>query len=334
MTAMPLSDIVGHAPIIALLRQAVKRGSVPQTLLFAGPDGVGKRTTAIALAQAINCPERRRAGGDDACGRCTTCQRIPKDQHSDVTFVDSGDDATIKLKTLRERVLDAIGYRPFEADRRIFIIEADDLRGDGQDALLKTLEEPPPSVILILVSAYPDSLSATVQSRCRRLRFGLLSETEVARVLTERAGVERRAAIALAAASGGSIARALAEQAGDVSDDRDAALAMLAATKRGVGDQLKAAAAFAKNESDRRDREALGARIDVLATLLRDVGLIVAGSQATLANADLESDLRGLAPQFSAERVAAGYGELNRAQAALDGNASPKLVADWIALHL
>jgi DNA polymerase III subunit delta' len=334
MTAMPLSEIVGHAPIIALLRQAVKRGSIPQTLLFAGPEGVGKRSTAIALAQAVNCPERRRAGGDDACGRCTTCQRIPRDQHSDVTLVDRGDDATIKLKTLRERVLDAVGYRPFEADRRIFIIEADDLREDGQDALLKTLEEPTPSVILILLSAYPDSLSPTVQSRCRRLRFGLLTEAEVTRVLTERAGVERRAAIALAAASGGSIARALSEQAGDVSEDRDAALAILAATRRGVGEQLKAAAAFAKNDSDRRDREALGTRIDMLAALLRDVGLIVAGSNAALANGDLEADLRSLAPQFTAERVAAGYGELNRAQAALESNASPKLVSDWIALHL
>ena len=331
---MPLSEIVGHTSLVALLRQAVKRGSVPQTLLFAGPAGVGKRATAIALAQAVNCPERARTGGDDACGRCTTCQRIGRDQHTDVTFVDRGDDAAIKLKTLREKVLDAVGYRPFEAARRIFIIEADDLRDEGQDALLKTLEEPPPSVILILLSAYPDSLSATVQSRCRRLRFGLLTELEVTRVLTDRAGVERRSATALAAAAGGSVERALAEQQGDISDDRDAALAMLAAIRRGVGEQLRAAGAFAKNDSDRRDREALSARIDILASLLRDVGAIVAGSTGPLANGDLESDLRTLAPQFSAERVARSYGSLNEAQAALEGNASPKLVADWIAVHL
>jgi len=331
---MSLASIIGHAPIVTLLRQAVARGRVPQTLLFAGPEGVGKRATALALAQALNCPVRRAAGGDDACGACATCQRIAKGQHSDVTVVDRGEDATIKLKVLRDRVLDVVGYRPFEGDRRVFIIAADDLREDGQDALLKTLEEPPQSSVLVLLAAYPDSLSQTVQSRCRRLRFGPLSEREVARILAERAGVERAEAGALAAAAGGSVTRALSERAGDFGDDRAAALGVLAASKRGVAGQLKASAALAKNESDRRDREALGARLDVLASLLRDLGALASGTHDPLANGDLESDLRVLVGQFPLTRVSAAYASLNRAQSALERNASPKIVADWVALHL
>ena len=331
---MPLANVIGHAPIIGLLRRAVARGRVPQTLLFAGPEGVGKHATAIALAQAVNCAERRKAGGDDACGKCTTCQRIAKGQYPDVAVIDRGDDATIKLKVLRERVLDAVGYRPFEGERRVLIIAADDLREDGQDALLKTLEEPPSSTILILIAAYPDSLSATVQSRCRRLRFGPLSEREVARVLVEHAGVDRAAAGALAAIAGGSVARALEEKSGDLGDDREAALAVLTAARRGVADQLKAAAALAKNDSDRRDREALSARLEVLASLLRDLAAIAAGSGDALANGDLDSDLRKVAGQFPLGRVADGYASLNEAQSALERNASPKIVADWVALHL
>ncbi len=177
-------------------------------------------------------------------GRARRVSASRRGQHSDVAIVDRGDDATIKLKVLRERVLEVVGYRPFEGERRVFIIAADDLREDGQDALLKTLEEPPSSTVLILVSAYPDSLSQTVQSRCRRLRFGPLSEREVARVLVERTGADRAVANALAAVSGGSVTRALAEQAGDLGDDRDAALAVLAAVKRSVPDQLKAAGAL------------------------------------------------------------------------------------------
>ena len=335
MSAVPLSRIVGHAPLITLLRHSVARGSVPQTLLFAGPEGVGKHTVAVALAQAVNCPTRRKNGGDDACGACPTCQRNARGQHSDVALVDRGEDATIKLKTLRERVLEVVGYRPFEAERRVFIIEADDLRDDGQDALLKTLEEPPSSAILILVAAYPDALSATVQSRCRRLRFGPLSERDVARVLVEHAGVDKAAAAAaLASASGGSVSRALSDKSGDLNDDRDAALLILAALRKDVGDQLKASAAFAKNESDRRDREALSARIDALSSLLRDVGAILSGSTDALANADLERDLRALAGHLTAERVIAGYASLGRAQQALERNAGPKIVADWVALHL
>lgn len=331
---MPLASVIGHAPVVTLLKQAVRRGRVPQALLFAGPEGVGKHTTAVALAQAVNCPVRRAKDGDDACGTCQTCQRIARGSHSDVTVVDRGDDASIKVKMLRERVLDVVGYRPFEGERRVFIIAADDLQDAGQDALLKTLEEPPASAILILVSAYPDSLSQTVQSRCRRLRFGPLSEREVVRVLVERAGADRAAASGLAAVSGGSVSRALEEQSGDLGDDRDAAMAVLAATKRPVPEQLKASAAFAKHDSDRRDREALGARLDVLASLLRDLGALASGTDDVLANVDLERDLRTLSASFPLTRITAGYSAVGRAQNALERNASPKIVADWIALNL
>lgn len=331
---MPLSAIIGHAPVVALLRQAVARGRVPHSLLFAGPEGVGKRAVALALAQAVNCPVRRASNGDDACGACPTCQRIARLSHSDVAVVDRGEDAIIKLKTLREKVLDVVGYRPFEATRRVFIIAADDLRDDAQDALLKTLEEPPASAMLILVSAYPDTLSQTVQSRCRRLRFGPLSERDVTQVLVEHAGVDPKAAGALAAASGGSLARALAEQQGDLGDDRGAAIALLSAAQRSVTDQLKAAAALAKHDSDRRDREALTARLDVLRSLLRDLGALAARRPDALANADIETDLRALSPRFDLPRVARGYAALARAESALERNASPKIVADWIALQL
>lgn len=331
---MALSTVVGHAPVIALLRQAVARDRVPQSLLFAGPDGVGKRAVAVALAQAVNCPVRMASNGDDGCGKCPTCLRIGRSQHTDVVLVDRGDDAVIKLKVLRERVLDVIGYRPFEARKRVFIIIADDLRDEAQDALLKTLEEPPASAILILISAYPDTLSQTVQSRCRRLRFGPLSEKDVARVLVERANVDRGAVQALAASAGGSVSRALAEKEGDVGEDREAAFDVLLAAMRGVPDQLKASAALAKNSSDRRDREALAARLDVLRSMLRDLAVLAAQRPEALANADLKDDLGRLARSFDLPRVTRGYATLATAESALDRNASPKIVADWVAVHL
>src|SRR6187399_437299 len=98
---MPLRAIIGHAPVVNLLCQAVARGRVPQSLLFAGPEGVGKRAVAIALAQAVNCP---RQSNGDGCGTCPVCKRIARGTFSDVTLVDRGDDATIKIEKLRERV--------------------------------------------------------------------------------------------------------------------------------------------------------------------------------------------------------------------------------------
>jgi DNA polymerase-3 subunit delta' len=336
--AMPLRTTIGHKHLVDLLRRAVERGRVPQSLLFAGPDGVGKHAVAVALAQAVNCPRRGEGGrpADDACGECATCQRIARGQHSDVTIVDQGGEASIKIRMLRERVLKVVGFRPFEARHRVYIIDpADEMTDEAQDALLKTLEEPPPAAIFILVTAYPDTLSPTIQSRCRRLRFGPLAEADVARVLVEREGVDKAKARALAGASGGSVSLALAEETGDLGDDRDAALALLAATRdRAVGPRLKAAAALAQHNSKRRDREALGMRLSIVASLIRDLGALSAGVSEGLANADLEETLRRLAPAFDGRRIADAFGTVTEAQDALTKNASPKIVADWVAVTI
>ena len=335
---MPLARIAGHAPVIALLRQAVARGRVPQSLLLAGPEGVGKHAIALALAQAINCPNRG-ATGSDGCGVCPACRRIARGQHADVTVLDTGGEASIKIKPLRERVLDAAGYRPFEAQRRVFIIDpADELTPEAQDALLKTLEEPPASAMLILVTAFPDTLKPTILSRCRRLRFGPLAEADVARVLVEACGIDAARARALAATSGGSVGRALAEAAGDVGDDRDAALALLTAGARGpVAGRLKAAAALVQHGSKRRDRDALASRLAVLASLLRDLGVLAAGTrdETLLAHQDLAGSLASLSSAYDLRRVSTAFGAVDRAAYALvERTASQKIVADWIALAL
>jgi DNA polymerase-3 subunit delta' len=326
----------------ALLRQAVMRGRVPQTLLFAGPEGVGKHAVALALAQAINCPKR--ADGV-ACGRCSNCTRIAKGQFSDVAEVDNGDIASISIKSIRERVLDLVGYRPFEGQRRVFIIDpADALSLQAQDALLKTLEEPPPATVLILISAYPDSLRPTVVSRCRRVRFGALTDTEVSQVLTERHGIEPALARSRAALSGGSVAQALALDGGVLEDDREAAWDLLRiAAAAPVSARLKMAEAVTKHGTKRREREALGMRLAHVSTLLRDLSTLIhtpidtAGERqggAALANADREADLRTIARSFPIDRLVAAFGLVARAQAALDRNASPKIVADWVAVGL
>jgi len=333
---VPLASIIGHTHVVALLRQAAAAGRVPQSLLLAGPEGVGKRTMALALAQAVNCPERREG---DGCGVCATCRRIARGQHSDVTFVGLDGEASIKLDKLRDRVLHVAGYRPFEAERRVYIIDpADDMGDAAQSGLLKTLEEPSPSTILILVSAYPDSLLPTVQSRCRRLRFAALPEADVVRVLVERCGGDRARAAALAVVAGGSVSRALAmaDLAGQLAEDREAALGLVTAAARGsnVPARLKAATALAQHGQKRRAREAVGTRLAVVASLVRDLGVIAAGGPAALANVDLESELRGLASSFDLPRLSAGFAAVARAQADLERSASPKIVADWVALTI
>jgi hypothetical protein len=163
-----------------------------------------------------------------------------------------------------------------------------------------------------------------------------LSEDDVTRVLLARgdatdAGSARR----LAARSGGSVSQALAAHAGDVDADRDAVMALLTAARgRGVAARLKAAGMLARNDSDRRDRDALSERLSVLLSLLRDVCALGIGEAIPLTNADFADRLRPLVPAFGVDRVTDAFATVESAEDALGRNASPKLVADWVAVTM
>src|SRR6188768_1773682 len=226
---MSLDAVVGHRRLVTLLSRAIARDTLPPALLLAGPAGIGKKRVALALGQAINCTAPRSSDGleRDACGACASCRRIARGVHPDVVVVAPGDSGSIKLEVVRP-VIDQANYRPFEARRRVVIIdEADALVPQAQSALLKTLEEPPSASIFMLVSSLPDALLPTVRSRCPRIRFAPLTAPEVAFALVRDHEYAREDAIAVATDSEGSIGRALAAQAADLIDAREAAQRLL-----------------------------------------------------------------------------------------------------------
>src|SRR5829696_2401653 len=210
---MTLRDIIGHRRLTTLIARAIERESLPPTLLFAGPSGVGKWAVARATAQAVNCITPVKSDNElatDACGKCRSCDRIARGVHVDVPMLEPDDRASIKIDVVRE-VLSKISYRPFEGKRRVVLIrEADTLEPESQNSLLKSLEEPPPGTMFILTTAVPGALLPTVRSRCMRLRVSRLSESDVARVLAARHGLAPADARMAAALADGSIGQALA----------------------------------------------------------------------------------------------------------------------------
>src|SRR4051794_11857828 len=139
-SGMPFREIAGHRPVLELLARATARGTLPQSLVFAGPEGVGKRRTAVALAQVLNC-ERvvTTAEGSDACGTCAACARIARGVHADILVIEPGDTGAIKVDQVRQAI-DRAAYRPFEGRRRVVMVDqADALMSEAQNALLKTL---------------------------------------------------------------------------------------------------------------------------------------------------------------------------------------------------
>jgi len=332
---MSFRAIAGHRPLLELLARAIARNTLPPSLIFAGPSGVGKHLTAVSLAQALNCENPQTyADGTDACGTCRSCTRIARGIHADVVAVEPGDSGSIKIELIRD-VIERCGYRPFEGKRRVVIIDpADDVVANGQDAILKTLEEPPSASVFVLITARPDALLPTIRSRCQRLRFGPLTPQEVADVLVRDHEMSATEAHAAAAAADGSIGRAIDGGADDAMEARDAAARLLqgAANSTDPRRRLDGAKALTGGAGD---RDELSRRLLAMSSLLRDLGLLAArADERTLANADLKPQLQALTRAYDGDRTLKAFAVVDRALWALDRNASPKIVADWLALNL
>jgi DNA polymerase III subunit delta' len=327
---LPFRDLAGHTHLLELLGAAVERGSLPPSLIFTGPSGIGKKAAALALAQRVNCPTPR---DGDACGVCASCARIARLVHADVLLIEPGDTGSIKVDQIRDAI-ERTAYRPFEGRKRVVIIDdADAMIGEAQNALLKTLEEPPAASMFVLVTARPDMLLPTVRSRCQHLRFGQLRADEVAAVLINRHEYSPADAQRAASASDGSVGAALEGELDTLVDARDVAAKLLQSVATTTDPKRRLDGA--KTLAGSGDRDELRCRLRALASILRDLGAIGArADERHLVNTDLIALLRRLAASYDGARTTSAFAAVDRALEAVDRNASPKIVADWLAFQL
>ena len=338
---MTFRSLIGHGPTLRLVSRAIEAGTLPPSLIFAGPAGVGKRAAANAVAQVLNCTAVVSPGGGlaiDACGECLTCKRIEKQKHFDVHVLTPEATGNINIEAVRE-VLAQTAYKPYEGRRRVLIIdEADALGAPGQNALLKTLEEPPPSLVSILVTHRDQELLPTVRSRCPVIRFAPLAAGDIAAWLMREDGLSETRARAVAAVSRGSLGVARETADGGAEQIREAAERVLVtvADARDPRARLEATRDLVGKGkgTGASEREALATHLHALAALLRDLGALATGSSAGLVNMDLQGSLGRIADRFDAGRTVRAFGAVDEALLALDKNASPKIVADWIVLQL
>jgi DNA polymerase-3 subunit delta' len=253
-------DIRGHDRPAAFLRAAVANERLAHAMLFVGPDGVGKRCAALALAAWLQCE----AGADDACGKCKSCRQVDAGSHPDVHLVtvaqgkkEIGVEQARRLKRFTQ-------MQPVLGRCKVAVVdEAHMLTVAAQNALLKTLEDPPRRSFLILVLHNADALLATVRSRCQRVQFLPLPEALVAEVLVAAHGLEPETAAPLAQLADGSPGRALVLRSCLEGDG-----AQLLDRLAGLGpsryvDVMQLAAQLA------RDQGATGAQLEVLLARLR-----------------------------------------------------------------
>jgi len=164
-----LGEIRGQSRAIEILRTAIETERVHHAYLFTGPPRAGKFTTARAFAAALNCEAKEPLG----CGTCGPCTRIDGDIHPDVIELRrKGAAQMIPIDAIRAQVIPALALPPHEASARVFLVEeATSLAGPAANALLKSLEEPPPRTHFVLCTQAPEKLLPTIRSRCQRVAF-------------------------------------------------------------------------------------------------------------------------------------------------------------------
>jgi DNA polymerase-3 subunit delta' len=337
-----------------VLVRALERDRLPPAMLFDGPEGVGKKRLALAVAQATLCEA---APASEPCGACRACRRVeastrperlaelrleadrhPDEDvwrnfrlHPDLVLAEGWwltrtgrprSEPEIRVDQVRDLVGEIAGS-PFEARRRVFVIDdAHTMNDAAQNALLKNLEEPPPRSHVILVSSAASGLRPTILSRCQRLRFGPLSRAVIGESLLDR-GLGPEEAGLQAALAGGSLGAALSGEVGGELRMRDELLTLLEESLAGDAlVRMKAAEALEQAEDP-------ALLLTTLRSLLRDLAALRAGAPAeALLNPDLAPRLSPLASGRLGERATSLGEEAGAARAALRGFASKLLTFD------
>ena len=324
---MSFLDIYGHEKQKVILKQALAQNRVGHAYLFSGLDAAGKKTLALEFAKVVNCEKADEI--HDSCGECPACLKINRNNHPDIFFIEA-EGQFIRINAIRD-IQEQMTFKPMEGRRRVFVIDnADKMNDQAANALLKTLEEPSPANILILVTAKPYTLLSTIISRCRHMRFNPLSINTVAKFLIERMNIEKQKALLLAGLSGGSIGQALELNKDDVIAYRTQILKLLANTKKSEPLSLLAFASFFG-----QDKRGIKQGFNILKTCFRDALVYKeTNNDQMLINQDNSSFIASLALRLSGEQILRNIALVEKAAETIEQNVNKSLTLETMAFKL
>ncbi|OGD28384.1 MAG: DNA polymerase III subunit delta' [Candidatus Aminicenantes bacterium RBG_13_63_10] len=316
---MAFKDVAGNVRIKRILKLALERTRVPNSLLFCGPEGVGKKAMALTLAKTLNCLNLT----TDSCDACPSCKAIDKGVHPDVMVI-AAEKQEIKIE--QTRFLKQMAYlRPMTGKKRVFIVaDASGMSDAAANSLLKVLEEPPLHSHLILVTASPFLLFPTILSRCQTLAFSAIGREELEEILLERNFGPEQARI-LSLLVGGNLERAMDLEWEEVQSLKEESWALFEALVSGDRSALflERFGALAKAV-----QEEFGQTLELFSSFVRDILLLrLGGDPQFLLNPDFEPRLREVAAAWTVRRVLGVLEELDFVLTELPKNLNKGLLA-------
>lgn len=326
---MGLKDIVGQEKALHILKGSIVKNRIAHAYLFAGEEGTGKRLTAINFAKVLNC-QKRVTGSElgvkneiDCCDKCPSCIKTDKAIHPDVLFIKPGGDGRqITIQAIRD-MEESLSYKPFEGGWKIVIIDsADTLNQAAANAFLKTLEEPPPQSLLILISSMPELIPDTIRSRCQKINFSTLPFEKMIELLEKKSKLRhsRTELCLLSMLSCGRVALALSE---DLLERRDRSLQGF---KVLLGDIEGTAW---------EDRDSMEEWFEWAELWLRDIAIVKAtGRTDLLINHDREEEIRDISRGSDLRDILILSQRLNEIKGLLRFNLNKELTFYYTALLL
>ncbi len=322
-------DILGHEWAVQLLKEHVAQNRVRHAYLITGPRGTGRRTLGIRLAKALNCLNPPAAG--EFCGSCSACLHLERMEHPDLSIVQAEPGSgTLKVDQVRE-LQRSLSLAPYQARYRVaLLLHFEDANPNAANALLKTLEEPSPQVILILTAESAESLLPTIVSRCEVLRLGPLPVAVVCDALQTRWGIPAEEARLLAHLSEGRPGYALAlHQEPERLEFRRSTLGDLERLLKSSRVER-----FAYADTLAKDREKIRQALPIWLSFWRDIFLRTAGVETPITNLDQEDQIDNLAAQVDFSSARRAVTAIQRTLDLFDRNVNHRLAVEVLLLDL
>ncbi|MFH0844604.1 MAG: DNA polymerase III subunit delta' [Pseudomonadota bacterium] len=312
------SEIIGQDRAIGFLKGVISKGKVPHAYLFTGPSGVGKTTTAMALAQTLNCQNPSAGQG---CSQCLTCRQIANGSFPDLTLLEP-QGQNIKIQQIRE-LNRALSFKRVSGRYRICVLRgADTMTDEAANSFLKTLEEPFPGNIFVLNVMEPLNLLPTILSRCQRISFRPIPVDAIERWLREKKGLDQETSGLLARVSQGSLGMAVRMSEGDYLEKRRDYLFKLLQIPNISYEKLLEMALECAEEQKTRSADEFSIKergmmdpLSVWKTWYRDLIVIkMDGLKDLLINFDFSHKLQDMRKNYSIKNLIESFMILDRAQ--------------------